>query len=299
MFSTSVLWRDGYEIHYTSECNSLAPVEGPVLVYFPVREESYASTFIPVPGLNDRDSPDFDPTARPVRGEKSFDRFTISPEGIRSSNPYPTGIQDIVARLMDNDGFKHVFSPCEPPSTLWKNMNLARLPTSPALAAYCEALSKEYANGFVETQSYRIEPGVVEDTVLAAKPLGMSPTPFLEILRHPRVQSDFEVKAIDAEMLLRGWITHSSYLLSGFFAQTLAYGGAYSQFPCSSDRTAEALRLADDVFSDFGRNYRDLTLFTFSRNWCQRFHDIAWDHTWIVSVPSLRTLTILLASDTD
>jgi hypothetical protein len=165
--------------------------------------------------------------------------------------------------------------------------------------AYCDALRKEFSNGFVEARCYRIESGDVEEAVIACKRYPWTPTQFLETLRHPDVKSEFGIGALDGECLLRpaNWAHFSPFLFSGFLAQTLAYGGAYTPLPRLASAISHALRLADDVFSAFHKNYKDLELHTCHKPWCDRFYDIAWDHTWIIFEASSRLLTIVLASD--
>ena len=296
-----VEWCDAYEIHYASEPNSRAPVEGPMVVYFPVQKEAFASTFLPTPGLTDRHSPDFNPAARLVREKGSNDCFVITPAGIRTSNPHITGLTGIVERLMATGGFKEVFKPAELPATRWDNIRLASIPLSNGLEDYCEALRTEYSNGFVEARRYRIEEGSVEDSVLTRKRYPWIPTHFMETLRHPIIMGDFEIERADWECLLsrENWTHYSPFLFSGFLAQTLVYGGAYSSWTVTEQGTSRALNLAKAVFAGFGSDYKVLEFYVCNKPWCRRFMDIAWDHTWIVFEPSIRTFTILLATDTD
>lgn len=298
-----VEWCGEYEIHYTCAPNSRAPVAGPIAVYFPLTGETFSSNFLPTPGLTDRNSSNFIPTARPITGgaSSSRDRFEITPEGIRSSNPHITGLKGIVARLFETGGLRHVFRPSAPPSTRWEVVHLKQSPVPLAVESYCEALRKEYSNGFVEARSYRIESGELEDAVISCKRYPSIPTQFLETLRHPSVKADFGIGTLDSECLLRpaNWTYFSPFLFSGYLAQVLAYGGAYTPVPQPFSSVSRALKLADDVFSSFHRNYHDLELHTCHKPWCDRFHDVAWDKTWIIFEPSSRLLTILLASDTD
>lgn len=302
-FTTRVEWRDEYEIHYSCTPDGGAPAEGPIVVYFPIKEEAFASNFIPTPGLTDRHSPDFAPTAHRVSigATVSSDYFTVASDGIRSSNPHVSGLTAIIERLLETGGFEHVFHPIAPPPIRWENVQLTELSLPGALDVYCEALRKEYCNGFVEARRYRIESGDFEDAVIAFKRYSWTPVQFLETLRHPKIKADFGITTLDGDCLLSrvNWRQFSPFLFSGFLAETLAYGGAYSSHPSSSDAISRALRIADDVFAEFHRNYYDLELNICHKPWCPRFCDIAWDHTWIIFEPSSRMLTILLASDTD
>lgn len=296
-----VEWCDGYEIHYTSQADSRAPVEGPIVVYFPIQKEAFASTFLPTPGLADRNSPDFDPAARLVSENGSNDRFVITAAGIRTSNPHITGLTGIVERLMATGGFKEVFQSAELPVTRWDNIRLASIPLSSGLEEYCEALRDEYGNGFVEARRYRILEGAVEDSVFLWKRYPWSPVQFMEMLRHPTIAGDFEFERADWECLLsrENWTHYSSFLFSGFLAQTLVYGGAYSSSTMVDEVTSRVLEQSNGVFSGLGSDYKGLTLYVCRKPWCRRLMDVAWDHTWIVFEPLIRTFTILLATDTD
>lgn len=292
---------DDYEIHYTSLPDSHAPVEGPIVVYFPIQKEAFASTFLPTPGLADRNSPEFDPTARLVRKKGSNDRFVITATGIRTNNPHIAGLTDIVQRLMATGGFKEVFQPSELPVSRWDNVRLASIPLSSGLEEYCDALRARYSNGFVEARRYRIEEGSVEDLVLNWKLYPWYPEQFMEMLRHPTIAGDFEFEGADWERLVsrENWTHYSPFLLSGYLAQTLVCGGAYSSSTLVEDGISRALELSNGVFTGLGSNYKGPSLYVCRKPWCRRLMNVAWDHTWIVFEPLIRTFTILLATDTD
>jgi hypothetical protein len=299
--NVGVQWCDGYEIHYASEANSRSPVEGPIVVYLPIQQEAFESTFLPTPGLAERDSAEFDPAARLIKERTSNDRFVITPAGIRTSNPHITGLTGVVERLLASEGFKHVLHPAELPAVRWENIRVTSIPLSSGLEDYCEALRCEYRNGFVEARCYRIDEGEVEDSVLATKRYPENPLQFMEMLRHPVIARGFQVESADWECLIvrANWIDHSPFLFSGFLAETLAYGGAYSRWSASEEVRSKALRLANEVFLEFGGFDQGVSLAVCRKPWCSRFCDIAWDHTWIIFQPTIRTFTILLATDTD
>ncbi|TDU80840.1 hypothetical protein EI77_00138 [Prosthecobacter fusiformis] len=292
---------DDYEIHYLYETHWRSPAQGPIVVYFPEKQTAFSSHYIPSPGLADRHSADFDPMARAITSNRwSNDRFLISKGGIRCNNPSISGLASIVARLFNTDGFERVFQPCQPPFIRWENLRLVEVPVPAGLSDYCDALKGKYLNGFVEAKWYEIEQGSVQDAIMG-KRHPWWPNQFLEILRHPQVAHDFRYGDVDVDCLalVENWIHHSPFLLTGFFQQILCYGGAYSHYDSSSEAIAEALRLADGVFADFGSTYKDIELHVCNKPWCDRFYDVAWDHTWIIFSASMRQLTIILASDTD
>ncbi|QIF00185.1 hypothetical protein [Roseimicrobium sp. ORNL1] len=301
--SIGIEWCGPYEIQYCSATGSRAPIAGPVVVYWPLSKEAYTFNFLPTPGLYDRSSPDFDAQARLVskQGCRSPDRFLVTPEGIRTSNPHITGLFDIVARLVSTGGLQHVLKPVPPPAFRWEEVSLTRVAVTEALAAYVEALGFKYLNGFVEAQTYHIDSNHISDTVLATKSHPWTPTQFLEILRHPTVLADFDISITDQDCLIdrSNWQHYSPYLFSGFLAQTLAYGGAYPSIHPSASPIESAITLADNVFTSFQRRYDGLDLRVCHKPWGNRFHDIAWDHTWIIQDHRSRQLTILMASDTD
>jgi hypothetical protein len=298
-----VEWCGQYEIQYCCSTNSRTPIAGPVVVYWPVSKEAFTFNFLPTPGLYDRDSAAFDPKARLVsnQGSPALDRFLVTPEGVRSSNPYITGLKGIVAHLLATGGLQHVLRPVPPPAVRWEEVSLTRVAVADAWATYCEALRSEYRNGFVELQTYRIESNDIGDAVLATKSHPWTPTQFLETLRHPAITADFGISITDPACLIdpSQWHHYSPFLFSGFLAQTLANGGAYSDSPSSASSIERAIKIADDVFTSCHRRYQGLDLHTCHKPWGDRFYDIAWDHTWIIQDRHSRQLAILMASDTD
>jgi hypothetical protein len=290
-----VQWCGEYEIH------SAVPAEGPVTVYYPLTQEAFTANFRVTPGLIDRDSIDFDPEARPAVGEWSSlpHRFVVTPEGIHMSSPHM--LAGVIEHLSRTGGMKHVFRPSDLPAVRWENVRLTELPVPTALQDYTEVLRGEFRNGFVETRRFQIEPGEVEDAVVARKRFIYLPSQFLEIFRHPMVKAGFDLTTLWGEQLLRptNWTSLSPFLFSGHLAQTLAYGGAYSESPPSPATISRALKLADEVFSAFGRDYHGLALHSCHAPWCNRICGDGWDHTRVILEDPRRRFTILLAADND
>lgn len=103
---------------------------------------------------------------------------------------------------------------------------------------------------------YSIATGELEDAVLTAKRFCATPSQFLEILRHPMIKADLGMGNEDEQLLSarESWTHYSPFLFSGYLAQTLAYGGAYSHFPTQVD---VPLATADEVFKDLNRDFHN------------------------------------------
>lgn len=293
-----VSWHGTYELHYTPAAETTrATGEGLFFVYFPLSRETFAGRFLPVPGLGDRRSPDFDPAARVIDGRHSpARRFSVSLGCIRSDGDLP----DIVARLADSGGIHHVLEKTGPPPLRWDHIDLAPLPLPAGLAEYCAALRGRFANGFVECRQYGIPPGPVEDRVMERKGAWTSPAIFAEVFRHPMIAVDFSVKDPDEAclMTLGSWVRYSPFLTSGYFAETLAAGGAYRPTRDAAD-IASCLDLAERAFAALNRGHANFELFVCRAAWCSRFCGIAWDHTWIALDHQARRITVMMGSDTD
>jgi hypothetical protein len=112
------------------------------------------------------------------------------------------------------------------------------------------------------------------------------------------IDLDFFISSRDDEILCdsSNWEGLSPFLFSGWLAEVLYNGGAYRSI---ADRLPQVLEAADNVFRDLNRDYRNFGLWVNSKPWMKEFHDIAWDHTWIILDREARRLTILMASDTD
>ncbi|MGV3532630.1 MAG: hypothetical protein ACO1QR_09705 [Chthoniobacteraceae bacterium] len=293
---TRVAWCDEYEIHYCAHTETPAPSEGPITVYFPLTGEAYCSRFIPRPGLTDRTSPDFNPNARRVSDRSlDIDRFSIDEEGIRTSNPHI--LTAIVSRLIKTGGLKRVFQPCAPPLVRWENAQLLPIPMPVSLAQYCDALRSLFTNGFVDCAVYEVARGPLEDAIVESKSLLSPGVQFLEILRHPDIQSSFQIERADEALISERtkWTHYTPFYLVGHLAQTLVSGGAYENMWGKVD---VALDLSSAVLKDLNRNYRNFDLFVCDAAWCPRFDGII-DHTLIVFDHELRRLVVLMASDTD
>lgn len=293
---TRVAWCGEYEIHYCASPKTWAPAEGPITVYFPLTREAYRSRFIPKPGLTDRASPDFDPNARRISDlSADIDRFSIGDEGIRTSNP--NILTAIVSRLIKTGGLKRVFQPCAPPSVRWENAQLLPLPIPVGLAQYCDALRSVFTNGFVDCAAYKLANGPLEDAILESKSLSSPGVQFLEILRHPDIQSSFKIEQANEGLISdrTKWTHYTPFMLVGHLAQTLVWGGAYGN---TWENVDVALELSSAVLKDLNRSYRNFDLFVCREAWCQKF-DCIIDHTWIIFDHELRYLVVLMASDTD
>ncbi|MFN7560671.1 MAG: hypothetical protein ACK5TH_02740 [Prosthecobacter sp.] len=297
---TRVEWRKPFEFHYQADSTSGLPIPGPLIVYDPIRQEARSQTIIPCPGLIVRGDPQFDATARRTSSAKCFrnDAFSIKADGIYLSNPYITGIEGLVEHLHHTHGFEQVFQRCPLPETRWENASLLREDETPAWANYCSMLRQLYGNGFVRLQTYRIAESSLNDHLLLKWPGYTGYIPFLELMRHPMIDLDFFISSRDDEILCdsSNWEGLSPFLFSGWLAQVLSYGGAYSS---AANRLPQVLEAADKVFREVNRDYRNFGLWVNRKPWMKEFYDVAWDHTWIILDREARRLTILMASDTD
>ncbi|MCB1278797.1 hypothetical protein [Prosthecobacter sp.] len=300
---TAIEWRDGHEIHYCAQSNSAAPKAGPVVIYEPLSQQARTFNFLPCSGLFDRNSPDFEPRARLVSGGGLWptDRFIVVPEGIRTSNPHLTGLFGVIDHLRRTDGLEHVCRQVEPPSLRWENLDIEEIKPTSALQDYCNALGQEYRNGFVESRTYQINDNALGISLIAKKRQPWIPTQFLEIMRHEDIVNQFGISERQDQVLIRpiNWQYYSAFLLSGFFAQTLARGGAYSPSPITAERIDDAKRLGDSVFASFKDAHTDLEFYACDKPWCSRHGAIAWDLTWVILQPKARLLTLIMATDTD
>ena len=299
--SISIDWKSPWEFHYRTDSKTGAFLPGELILYDPIKQEARAQTIIPSPGLLDRDSPHFDPCARKITHSesRSWDAFSVRPDGIYLSNP--RAIRELVEHLQHTQGLERVFTPCPLPDTRWENAQLIPEDESPAWAEYRKLLSGIHANSFVRLKRYRIADGSLNDRLLHKWPefLNGSHAPFLELMRHPRVESDFTISERDDAMLANAssWRYLSPFLVSGWLAQVLHDGGLYASM--SGGEIPAALKAGENVFRELNRDYRNFGLWVTTCPWMRELWGIVGIHTWIFLDREERSLVIFMASDSD
>src|SRR5690606_33781328 len=130
-----------------------------------------------------------------------------------------------------------------------------------------------------------------------SKSLSSPGVQFLEILRHPGIQSAFRIEQANEAMISdrTNWTHYTPFFFAGHLAQTLVWGGAYENM---WEKVDVAVELGSAVLRDLNRDYRNFDLFVCRQPWCPRFDHI-FDHTWIIFDRELRRLIVLMASDSD
>jgi hypothetical protein len=89
----------------------------------------------------------------------------------------------------------------------------------------------------------------------------------------------------------------STLHLDGDLAGALLWGGAYEQF---EGPHAEAKRLGLEVCHQmFGDAWEDVRVHQSTASWSPWFHDVAWDHSWVITNMRTQQMTLLCATDTD
>ena len=89
----------------------------------------------------------------------------------------------------------------------------------------------------------------------------------------------------------------SPFHLGGSLAWMLSMGGAYHQFERGG---IEAKHIGEEAALELlGGSYDHSLAFDCGTAWSDFFHDVAWDHTFIVIDQKSRIIHTLLATDTD
>ena len=85
--------------------------------------------------------------------------------------------------------------------------------------------------------------------------------------------------------------------LDGDLALALVQGGAYARF---EGPWAGAKRIAHTVCQElFGDRFEDVRVDRSDAAWSQWFHEVAWDHSWVVTDRRRQRMTLICLTDTD
>lgn len=89
----------------------------------------------------------------------------------------------------------------------------------------------------------------------------------------------------------------SPFLLGGSLAWALSNGGAYHKFARGG---VEAKRLGEDAALELlGGSYDEPMAYQCGIAWSKFFHNVAWDHTYVVIDKRHQLIHALLSTDTD
>jgi len=103
--------------------------------------------------------------------------------------------------------------------------------------------------------------------------------------------------SFDARAASRTFEQTSSLHLDGDLAGALVRGGADREFEGSH---ADAKRLGLKVCQQmFGDAWEDVRVHQSTASWSPWFHDVAWDHSWVVTDMRTQRVTLLCLTDTD
>lgn len=91
--------------------------------------------------------------------------------------------------------------------------------------------------------------------------------------------------------------TMGAFEFEGALVQLLLRGGAYGGGVPSEDIARELARNFVDAVA--GDRRLQVTVFSVDGAWTEWFHDVAWDHTFIVYDPTQRKWTCVFLTDTD
>lgn len=89
----------------------------------------------------------------------------------------------------------------------------------------------------------------------------------------------------------------STLHLDGDLAGALLWGGAYESY---GGTHADAKRLGLEVCRQmFGDAWEDVRVHQSTAAWSPWFHDVAWDHSWVVTDLRAQQTTLICLTDTD
>jgi hypothetical protein len=101
----------------------------------------------------------------------------------------------------------------------------------------------------------------------------------------------------DPRAASRTFDSTSALHLDGDLAGALLWGGAYQKFEGSH---AAAKQLGLEVCHQmFGDAWEDIRVHQSTAAWSPWFHDVAWDHSWVITNMRTQRMTLLCLTDTD
>jgi hypothetical protein len=178
----------------------------------------------------------------------------------------------------------------------WSRATATAIPTNnDAVKGYVKALAEEYSNGPVVYREFRLE---LDEQVfaMAAHYENWQFSQLLDLLwLVPGVAEQISRLGRIGSEVVEHFTPADVFELSSHLGRMLHQGGAYSTAskpvaPSIALGTACAQALMDG---------EDARAFTANTVWCQFFHDVAWDQSVVVVVPSRQRVKVLLATDTD
>ena len=288
-------FQDDYFLWYDqSEQDSFFAEPRLVSLYFPKSDRAFACWF----------KPDNLCARPPVRrqtlyGEYKSGTFYVWDGHVFLSDCCTRGVTFTVRKLMESGQFEQCFKLVDPPSPRWSDLRWTeRVLPSPALE-FKNVLAGLYANGLVEMLYLEAADHREFDECMRFYPCGQSHF-VAQMFRNPIFAERAWIagggceleKIMNAEWHQEG----SPFHIAATFASKLFYGGAYSG--CSEPETANQIAHAarDSLWGD---NFSSLVAWSSSTPWSSWFYDVAWDWTFAALDPVRRTITCLMATDTD
>lgn len=182
--------------------------------------------------------------------------------------------------------------------SMWAAVDFTRIPGQfPAVEQFLDEIKTLYANGKVEHSVFTLPSHPVLDWYLNRNQfheVGF----FEKFWRNQGAREAFPHRVHDINFFDSKIFSFCSpFLLGGKLAWMLSSGGAYHQFPRGG---IEAKRIGEEAaFELLGFNYDHAYTFECGIAWSEFFHDVAWDHTFIIIDKQKRIIHTLLATDTD
>ena len=121
---------------------------------------------------------------------------------------------------------------------------------------------------------------------------------FQRLLTSPDIRQSLEELRIGEELEHDPQFAQtSSLILDGQVAERLVFGGAYREFIGTPKQAKDLAQQFTQCI--FGDRYSDVKIYTSHDSWCDWFHDVAWDTTWLIFDQPMSKLWIVCVTDTD
>lgn len=190
-----------------------------------------------------------------------------------------------------------------PGPEFWRDVDFPLVDDEPeGLRTFVQRLRAEYQNGSVIHRTF-VFPEQAEMRRQAELAFARDFAFFRHFWHCPSVRAALPYELDDTEFdesspcAGRPFESTPSVQLPGQLATALWAGGAYSRDrPTARDAMAAGMAAAEALTQG---DFDDTRVLNSSKPWSRFFHDVAWDHTWILVEPERGRIVVLMATDTD